>query len=697
MDELEQLLANVPANKRDAVRQWYQVEMDNGVAAPDLLQSIRAKYPTPRPGVIAGTTEAFGRGAGFGLTDEAAGALGALEKLWNPGKTPQGGFNNPLTAAADTYRTERDFARQRQDQFSQDHPVLNAGGQILGGLATGIATAGSTAPLAPGALAPTAGQLGIQGAKIALPYAAATTLGENRDLGTLPQELAVNLPVAALGGGILGAATPTVARGVSGLWRYGRNFFAPQSAAASEALQRLGLSLPANAEAQLARANAASGGRAMVGDLNPELLTAATLQHPEARPNVLANLAERSAGGGSRLAGDITEATTGLRTISMPEARDAIRTGKILPSGEPSNRMREELSQRLYAPLEQEYAVLPMTPEVADVMTTVGTDTRLVPMYKRAQTRVAPGTDLLRGRSGPPSFKVLQETLREAKEEIGRVRGTAEFQPLSEAVRRLEDQMNLAFPGDPSRNIPSFQQAQAGYEQGMGMLRGFAKSKGAFSLTPDDLSRRLAAMSETEADAYRMGALWRYADRLQNLAPGRNAGLVATQRGGQSLEPHLKALFGDTEQLSRYLQRAEAEGMFARTSQATRAGSPTEPLRQANVNLFGNENATGPNPLTSFWRAFQRDAVTMPPRALAEQYVPALTAAGKAGERVVGQARQAAVAARNTPRVPGFPTRQVADVLPRFAGTPGADEAAKAALLAWILGHERSPRLRGNE
>lgn len=202
------LLNQLPAEKQAI---WAEIKNRGLVDNPQQVQmqtqaqTQNANAPYSALDKAKYTLRAAGEGLTFGLGDLVAGATNV------PANYLAGNFQNPVKLFKEG---RRDFVNE-QEQFAKEHPALNFGGEIGGGLITGLAGAGKKL-VATGAkqglkqLAKTGAK---EGFKFGGLYGAGSGLTSDADKLSIKNAL-LGAGTGSLGGAVLGGALPI---GVAGL------------------------------------------------------------------------------------------------------------------------------------------------------------------------------------------------------------------------------------------------------------------------------------------------------------------------------------------------------------------------------------------------------------------------------------------------------------------------------------------------
>ena len=652
-------------------------------------QAAQAQALAPDMEASTGPLEVAANGATFGASPLLS---GALEALTHP--------SHPLTA----FREGRELAKARIDAFTQAHPKEAALESLGGGLASIPFTGGPLASLTGKVLAPlglgavAAGQTpsvlnliahGAVGGAIgggAMAAANAPTLAD------APAEALTGGGMGSLLGGVFGAATkPLTSVFADVLAPRARAFANPEAEAARQFAQRFSQQVTPADEGRLLEAHALRPGLVLPGDLNPTALDVTTQQAGTAE-DVRQLIRARQEAAGPRLAQDAEHlAGVGNR---MPDAVAASAAGK-----------RAFQAYRLahYVPLEEAHPAIDLTqhPQIAEALQNqdvasvykkvTGEALRpsndpIIPNLGVRASQLSPAARASLEASGQippspkPSLQALQETRTNLREQLDNLPSGSPH--TRQNLQRAIDQLS----GAMGNEIPGLAHADAGWEQavqmfgnergGVGALGAFADGAQAWNEDPRVVRQQLDRLSPNAQAAYRVGMLDAKLAELRGLRAGTNAAATATERGNQSLEPHLQEAFGSPQAVDEFLRRSEVERFLNRTYGQMGAGSKTEPSAAMRQALFGNGIPGRTGRLDQLLGTFRHDAVTVSPDLLAQAGNRLLTSPDVPG--VVSQLQQ--VRAQDALRGPML--QHLASGGGLVSGGPGK----KAATLAEILG-----------
>lgn len=580
--------------------------------------------------------EAFG-GAAMPFLDRIGGALDAVGTV-----LPSPGFGFPtapggVEAAKAAYTQGRDIARDRNAQFAFEHPRMNLAARVAGGVG-GVVTGGAALKglglLSEAATAaPSVLELARTGAVAGAGMGALQGLSDTPDLTDAPQATVDALEGGAGGavaGALFGGATKPVmalAGRIPGFVRGLLPDFVPGSISREEAqigntARLAGSVLPENSEGIVSRLERSRPGEITLGDADRGVALDVSLRRaPTRAEGVQSAMAARSDAGGPALAGQVEQAA-GVPGANAVEAQAAVQAA------------RAPFRAATYKVLEDAHPEVIRTPKLDEALA-------LPEVAGVVPDMPAPGMPDV----APLSFQRLQTALRllrQKQEALFSGRALGDPIPVKAAADALEQGME--------ESMPMFRAANRGWAESAQALEGFDAGRKALGKDARVIAQELAdlgsgTVGEEARNAYRLAALDQYASRLRNLSEGRNAGLKALRAGDQALESRLRVLFGNTEEMDRFFQSAQAERWLKSTQNAL-DGSKTQGRQAVDATLFGPRTAGG-----RLWRKLaswvQRDANAANPEA--DRMVDFLTARGSEMQRNLGlmtEAQARAAAAR---------------------------------------------------
>lgn len=497
-----------------------------------------------------------------GLLNKADAATDAalsygLNGLFSPDQQLHGSFG-------DRYHQALAAQNGADQQFAQQHPVLNTGAQIAGGIASTAPLASIAIPArlaqAPGAIA-AAGRIGLTGLEGAAlggtdAYARGQNVGQGAAMGA----------AGGAGGQALGEAIGGASDLVRALMR-GANGRAEDRAAG--VIRQLGQSdalSPAQAQSELARL----GPDATLADLGPNMQQAAraVASAPgSAQQRLVEALTRRADGAGQRITGAM-DAALGPRT-------------NVLDSADQIAASRSAAARPLY----EQAMTVPVSdsPELQEIIKTPAF------MSALAKANTLAGNE---GRSlysptgemsmhgpvmAPDVSKMTVQDLhyiqRAMQDNIGEIKTGAGFRD-NEASRSVAD-VRRRLLGVMDKLSPEYATARKAYSDYSGVANALQEGQKVFSnaTTPDMLARSLSNMNEAEKQAFTEGARQQIA---QTMGTARNDANAAKAMLDKGYNREKIALLLGNEPATRLNNAVDAERTFAGTMQAARGGSMTD-------------------------------------------------------------------------------------------------------------------------
>lgn len=459
----------------------------------------------------------------------------ALNGLFSPDQQLTGDWSQ-------RYRQALAIQNGSDQQFMQQHPVLETAGQLAGGLGAtvplGVAGAGligqtglRTAPGISGVL----GRMAAAGAEgAAIGGADALTRGESPTLGL----------ALGLAGGSGGEAIGQAAQGV-------RNLFRPSSEKAAGWVMKQVLHDAPTAEDAAARL-AAMGPSSMVADLGPSLrgqLDQTAIRPGPARKIVMDTLRARQEGAGDRIAQALTEGI-GPRT-NVLETADQIAAERAAAAGPLYEATRD--------------VPVPMNDTIAELLSR--------PAFQAAQSAAVrkAANEGISIDMGNPTVRALDYTKRALDDQIGNavMSGNRDDARVLTAMKNgLLEQVDQAVP-----DYGAARKAYAGYSE---IADALANGQQAFrnTLSPDEIARQLSGMSDSAREAYKEGARQQVA-QVMGSARTDAAGAQSLFAKGYNQEK-LKTIIGE-DPAQTILNALANEKEFQATANAVGAGSQTAP------------------------------------------------------------------------------------------------------------------------
>lgn len=528
------------------------------------MGATQSTQPQSSPGVAEGMARGFATGVPVigGLLNKADAATNAtiapvLNGLFSPDQQLQGDWSQ-------RYQQSLSAQNGADRQFAQQHPVLNTGAQIAGGIASTAPLASIAIPArlaqAPGALA-AAGRIGLTGVEGAAlggtdAYARGQSVAQGAAMGA----------AGGAGGQALGEAIGGVSDIARALMR-GQNGRAEDRAAGI--IRQLGQSdalSPAQAQSELARL----GPDATLADLGPNMQQAsrAVASAPgPAQQRIIEALTRRESGAGQRITGAMDTAM-GQRT-------------NILDSADQIAASRAAAARPLY----EQAMTVPVSdsPELQEIIKTPAF------MSALAKANTLAGNE---GRSlysptgemsmhgpvmAPDVSKMTVQDLhyiqRAMQDNIGEIKTGAGFRD-NEASRSVADVRGRLL-GVMDKLSPEYATARKAYSDYSSVANALQEGQQVFrnATTPDMLSRTLANMNDAEKQAFTEGARQQIA---QTMGTARNDANAAKAMLDKGYNREKIALLLGNDPASRLNNAVDAERTFSGTMQAARGGSMTD-------------------------------------------------------------------------------------------------------------------------
>lgn len=471
-----------------------------------------------------------------GLQPKIEAAADAGLSYLTGGATPEAG--NLSGGISNRYQKALSNISADQDAYAQQHPILNTGAQIAGGV-------GATLPLsglaAPGRLATATGFLPTLG-RAAVAGAEGSAVGA-ADAGTRGQDMRK--------GAVLGAAVGTAGSLVGDLIGIiARALSSTPEMRAGAIMRQLGDSdalTPAQAQAELAKL----GPEAKLADLGPNMQQAARsiASYPgSAQKRIVEALSTRQQGAGQRITAAMDEAL-GPRTNILDSADDIA-----------------DFRSRMAAPFyEKAYqSEVPMNDELRELMTRPSMQSA---MGKAAKLASDAGESF---DPEKPTVMALDYTKRALDDAIS----SAQRSGNNNEARILIGNKN-AILTHMDQAVPEYATARGIYSDYSKVAQALVDGQKVFSnaTTPDMLARAFASMNEGEKQAFTEGARQQIA---QTMGTARNDAAAAKSLMDKGYtRDKIALLLGDNE-AARLSNAIDAERAFAATNQAARGGSMTD-------------------------------------------------------------------------------------------------------------------------
>lgn len=525
--------------------------------APQQQESLAAApQPQPEPNPLAAspewaqTTDALGRGmvngATFGFGDYAgAGArwLGGKILPWQP---------------------ELTYEQALQEVQGQDKAVANASpiadtvGNITGAVGTGMGlqNAGATitgrfgSAAAPG-LGGVLGRTGLAGAE-ATGYGALTALGNDQDV-TTGALLGLGLGV---GGNLLGEGVQAVVNGLRG----------PQSRAAdyvANAAQMDGVT-PQSGANRLGEL----GAEGVIADLGPNLsmqARGAYTRPGEAQSIIRDSLVTRGNQAGQRIEGAVNQ-SIGPQSNVLQTADDIIAA-------------RSQAARPLYD------AAFPTPVPPSDELTALLQRPSAQAALKQAQNNILDRGGVFDLKN--PTVELLDEVKKALDDVIEPAKRAGERGRVSTLTSLKND--IVKFADDVS---PEYAQARQAFQGPTQVINALEDGQKIFSntLTPQQLTRDLAALDDASREAYIQGARQQVQNIMGTARNDANAARALFDKGYN--REKLTVLLG-AEEANNLIRSIDAENAFVGTRGTVLGGSNTVPSANAGALVAGGNTSPG--------------------------------------------------------------------------------------------------------
>lgn len=515
--------------------------------------------PVARTGV--GTLRQITQGGLFGWADEIDSAAQAAQQKLQGSEQPFG----------DLYRQNQNAYADEQRRFANQHPALSLGSEMLGGLTTGLVGGAKVAPTLMAKQSPLLTSNLMAGGGGAL-YGA----GKAATVEDIPTE-------AAIGGG-LGMGLNTVTYPLANwLARTGSKMFQrPQMTTegiagrkVGEALQRDEMTIDDAIKRQTEMgpmARLVDAGEANVMDL------AESVANMPGRTKALARtfLTDRQEQQFSRMMGDVR------RTLG--------NDGKYIGTYREMAQQRAKEAGPLYRLANDKNVDPSVIQFISD---------RLESLAAQSE-----GTGI--GRSIRNANRMLFKTVngeRVPKTNVGRELHTVKMElddQIGKAIRQGENAKAKALLGIKSDLLDAMEQASPDYRKAREMFAGdsallnaMEAGKKVLREDAEELVYTIEKMSQSEKDAYLIGATKAIRDKLASVGDRQNAAMRIA--GNPAMRERLRPLFDNEAGFEDFMQAMAREEKFTEVKNRLLANSRTQPRQEATNDLadLGAELATG--------------------------------------------------------------------------------------------------------
>lgn len=536
----------------------FEIEGPDGqvyeVDAPDENSAISAFQGQSKPSngapEWAENIDAYGRGlangASFGFLDYAgAGAR------WLGGKTL------PWRSEV-TYDEALREVKGQDAALAAEYPIADMAGNITGAVGTGLGlqNAGATligrgAPAAMSGFGGVAARTGVAAGEGA-GYGALTALGNDQDVGT------GTVVGALLGAG--GNVAGELAQGAANLFR------GPQDRAAtylSQAAQMDGIT-PQSGAARLSEL----GPEGVLADLGPNMsmqARGAYTRPGEAQTIIRDSLVTRGNNAGQRIEGAVNQ-SLGNQTNVLQTADDIIAA-------------RRAVAKPLYD------VALPTPVPQSDELTALLQRPSAQSALKQAQNNILDRGGVFDLKN--PTVELLDEVKKALDDVIEPARRAGEGAKVSTLTTLKNDIVKFA-----DNVSPEYAQARQAFQGPTQVINALEDGQKVFSnsLTPQQLSRDLAALDDASREAYIQGARQQVQNVMGTARNDANAARALFDKGYN--REKLTLLLG-AEEANNLIRSIDAENAFVGTRGAVLGGSNTVPSANASELVAGGQSSPG--------------------------------------------------------------------------------------------------------
>lgn len=506
------------------------------------LEKLRAREADAK--FNADRTNATYRGAAQGATFGAGDEIGAF--LRNPQSAISGTFGGDGTAYQEDLAETRGRNLAAQTRFPEEYKR----GEMAGGIGTAaLPTAGvmrGTRQL---------GTLGKMGYGLLSGALAGGAYGFNTgEGGALPRLANAAMPAAV--GGLVGLAAPAIAygtaHGIRGLQNLRRSIPGYGGRSTTAMTRAIGRNMKAGADPL---AISRYGREAMIADIPGAPRTTAqglATMGGEGADTLRRALEDRAQGASGRIVRDVDQVMGAADdAFNQRAALAAERTGKLGPEYQAATASRDLLKAS----------------DIRAAVTGVKQD---------AASNVSAAADRIMRELGdtdgitPARLHNIRTELSDeiqAARQAGRKKFATQMQPVLEAIDEKLD------------TVPGYMEARTGWANNMAMEEAIDEGRKVFTggattaMSPKELEKKLAGMSEAQREAFRKGAR-EWVSALMGTARNDSAAAVREVQKGWTADK-IKILFGDKEG-QQIINRIEAEQLFSQTRGDVLKGSQTD-------------------------------------------------------------------------------------------------------------------------
>lgn len=538
-----------------------------------------------------GASDLFLHGATFGLSDEAAGAAGAI---YNAVSSP---FTDTNFDPATAYQTSRDAERIRLGEARDHSGWLGTGTELLGGFAGGNPTSlvGSAGPALGGRM--------LAGARGGAEVGALSGYGNGNGLGGSLRGAAVGAGTGAF----VGTAAPLAGEGVNALrgvtrTMMGRNPDLAQRTIANALTADANTPRLVGQEMQQAQANGVPYMLADSGDNARGLLAASARAPGPGRTLARDALEQRQAGLGERVSGAVErdlgaasnphEVNDALMAQARTQAAPLYDQAYAAPGADrfaskvaglmqrPAMRQAMARARSIAQEEGRDPAELGFAEDAqGNVILASPRQTRV--LDQRGQPIPAPAEPVMRRN---PSWQTMDYVKRGLDDVL-------QAQPRDPATGRLRlDEGTRAIQGTLRSFVSQFDQANPSYAAARAAWGGPVRAREAMdigrralNLNADDLAARTRDLSPNELEFVRLGVRRALVEAVSG--KGDTANVVNTIIGTPKRRAMLARLFGGRRDFDRFTSTLQAEQEGFRTFHRATQGSPTAPNLQDDAHL----------------------------------------------------------------------------------------------------------------
>lgn len=532
--------------------QTYEIDAPDENSAVSAFQSQFQPIQTPQTDSVpswAQTIDSFGRGIVNGATFGFGDNLGAGAR-WLGGQV---GLQPELT-----YDQALQEVKSQDQAVANAAPVSNVAGNITGALGAGLGLQnagatimgrfGSSGATGLGGVAARTGLAGVEGAG----YGALTALGNDQ-----------NVPAGALLGGALGLGGNLLGEGTQAVVNALRGPEARAIDYVSRAAQMDGLD-PQSGATRLSEL----GPEGVLADLGPNMsmqARGAYTRPGEAQTVIRDALVNRGNQAGQRIEGAVNQ--------SLGAQSDVLQTADDIISA------RRAAAKPLYD------AALPTPVPPSDELTSLLQRPSAQAALKQAQNNILDRGGVFDIKN--PTVELLDEVKKALDDVIEPARRAGEGAKVSTLTTLKNDIVKFA-----DNVSPEYAQARQSFQGPTQVINALEDGQKVFSnsLTPQQLSRDLAALDDASREAYVQGARQQVRNVMGTARNDANAARSLFDKGYN--REKLTLLLG-AEEANNLIRSIDAENAFVGTRGAVLGGSNTVPSANAGDLVAGGNSSPG--------------------------------------------------------------------------------------------------------